>query len=111
MLMAHGSQLPSAGYSHYVSGILHAEFLEDWMLDNLRGGGIRLVAVDRRKISGDNLAGYFFWPRSLNDALGGDLPVATVTKFDEAPEAQRLWDSGDIVLYDVSRVRHAPGDS
>jgi hypothetical protein len=78
-----------------VQDVLNATSLAPWMRALLRQYRITLVMTDRRKISDDNIMG-FFWdvgPAALTRA-------ATQSKFD-APDVDRLYDGGNIAIYGV----------
>lgn len=90
-----GRQTAFQGVNPDIRGVLDAERLEPWQRELLRENRLRLLVTDRRTISSDNIAGYFF------DRGRPDLaPAATVGKFD-LPTVDRLYDSGDIVVFDV----------
>ena len=60
--------------------------------------------VDRRVISNDNVVGYFFAPAGRpREGRPGLQPRAIVQALD-VPTIDRLFDSGDIVVYDVRRA-------
>jgi hypothetical protein len=78
-----------------VDDMLDATKLTAAMRTLLRGYRTTLVVSDRREISGDNLFGFYFdsGPPALSKA-------ATDSKFDVAG-SNRLYDSGDLVIYGV----------
>jgi hypothetical protein len=78
-----------------VDDMLDATKLTPAMRTLLRGYRTTLVVSDRREISGDNLFGFYFdsGPPALSKA-------ATDSKFDVAG-SNRLYDSGDLVIYGV----------
>ena len=78
-----------------VQYLLNASKLQPWMSGTLKRYHVTLVVSDRRVISADNLFGFFFdvGAPALNPAPGAD-------KFDVAA-ANRLYDSGDLVVYGV----------
>lgn len=84
--------------------ILHAPKLEDWHVALLRQWNIRYVAVDRRVIADDELAGYFFRPAGDPEFSKARSP-RVVRKLDRVPGVQRIWHSGDVAIYDVGRLR------
>jgi hypothetical protein len=61
----------------------------------LRSNRITLVATDRRKVSADVIAGYFFDTSSPPLASS-----AAAAKFDVS-KSNRIYDAGDIVIYGV----------
>lgn len=102
LLLAYGDQKALTGRAQSVKSIFESDSLQDWQLGILQKAQIEYLAVDRRLISNDNMTGYFFdrgshWP--LSDAEL--LPPANYAKFDQLPQVTRIFDSGDLVLYDV----------
>ncbi len=76
---------------------------------DLRLAAIRYLVVDNRLSTGLPLRGTYFVPWEP-DANNHTIPIdaAALAKFDDVPEIDRLFDSGDIVIYDVralSRVQ------
>jgi hypothetical protein len=101
VLQLYGGQFAIAGRNPDVEDILHLPTLDPWMLELLSEHRIGYVAVDRRRVSADNMIGYFF------SADGGSSsarwPEAVYGKLDRIG-APRVFDSGDIVLYDVRPI-------
>ena len=104
VLLAEGRQRVFAGIHPDVVDILHAPALEPWHLELLREQRIRYVAVDARRASADVLAGYFFPVRGRWTAER--FPHEVVDKLDAAG-APRVFDNGEIVVYDVTGLRDA----
>jgi hypothetical protein len=77
-------------------------------LDIIRRGRIQYLVVDRRLTTGLPLVGIYFEPGEP-DSFKHDVPMdpAGVMKFDAVPGVQRVFDSGDIVVYDVGVLRDA----
>lgn len=98
LLLTSGGQLPFAPPEGIARAVLEPVEIEE-IRPTLEEESIGYVVVDRREIADDPLAGYFFAPagRSPTDAL---LPPDQIAVFDVAG-ADRLFDSGDIVAYDV----------
>ena len=94
----------SAGPTHAVRELLTFDALPQWQWDFLRKQGIDYVVVDRRVASTDNLTGYFYPRPSEAD----DPPVSNWLnvrqKYEELPGNARIYDSGDIVIYDIRRA-------
>lgn len=75
----------------------------------LQRGGIRYVIVDRRLSSGLPMAGVYFEfgePNTFQHRTPIDL--AALVKFDGLENVSRLFDSGDIVIYDVEVLVDGP---
>jgi hypothetical protein len=73
------------------------------IVDTLTNHSIGYVVVDRRATGDDSMAGYFF--RSQDD--GQRVDPASIAKFETFPGVDRVYDSGDIVVYNVKALRGA----
>ena len=71
-------------------------------LSILKRGRVRYLVVDRRLNSGLPMAGFYF-QMSEPGAYRHTTPMdpKALTKFDGISDVSRLFDSGDIVIYDV----------
>jgi hypothetical protein len=69
--------------------------------------GIDFVVADRRRISANNQAAYFFQPARHPDGGLGYYPLGARTKF-AVPGVSEIFDSGDIVVYDVRGLEQSP---
>jgi hypothetical protein len=99
LLLTRGRQTAIEGTNPDVQGVLRSEQLEPWMPGLLRDERIAYLLTDRRRVSSDNILGYFF------DVGTPDLwPAAAAAKFDR-PDVDRRYDGGDIVVYDVRGLR------
>ena len=101
-LLAYGEQNVFAGRDHSIKSLLESATMQDWQLRTLQDAGIEYLAVDRRLISADNMAGYFFdrgssWPLLRSEML----PPGNYTKFEQVRSVSRILDSGDLVIYDI----------
>ena len=76
--------------------ILSTKALYPWQIADLRRYGIRYVVVDARPSSADVSAGFYFLPGDYSHSA---LAVAG-RKFERAG-ASRIYDSGDIIVYDL----------
>lgn len=104
-----GRGLLVAGYDHLVVGrnapgpeLLHSEGFSAENRDYL-ARHVDYVVLDRRKASADNIVGRFF-ARPGNDAAPGTYPRSATDKYGFLPGAQRLFDSGDVVVFSVRRL-------
>jgi hypothetical protein len=69
----------------------------------LRRGGVEYVVVDRRLATGLPYVGYYFEKAErLRRAADEPMRASQLDNFDEAPGASRIYDSGDVQVYDVS---------
>lgn len=68
----------------------------------LQSGRIEYLVIDYRLNDGLPMAGYYF-QASEPGAYHHTVPIASaiLTKFDGLSEVSRLFDSGDLVIYDV----------
>jgi hypothetical protein len=77
---------------------------EPWQIALLRKHQIRYVLVDRRFVSEDAMAGYFF-ATATSPAIRRLLYFpSSYRKFDLPRRTSRIFDSGDIAVYDVKRL-------
>jgi len=95
LLVIDGHQVAYQGTNPDFNTILQAPALDPWMVPLLHSRRIPFVLADRRSISSDNIAGYFF-----DVGAPALLPASSTAKFD-LPRVDRLYDSGDIVVFDV----------
>ena len=108
LLLAYGGQLTLAGKYPDVKDLLGTVDFPNWEVELLREWGIQYVAVDRRLISSDNMAGYYFYRTSTGLLPSSDLLAPEVYgKFDKPQTISRLFDSGNIVIYDVGAISNA----
>jgi hypothetical protein len=77
------------------TGPLNSRTLNKFVRGSLRDRRVTLVATDRRKISSDLIAGYFF------DIGSPPLSSARAANKFDTPATDRIFDSGDIVIYGV----------
>ncbi|CAG0927118.1 hypothetical protein TFLX_00363 [Thermoflexales bacterium] len=107
LLLAYGGQNPLVGRNLNVNEVIGAELIEDWHLELMREQQVEYVLVDRRRVSWNNMAGYYFdEPESEALVPKGLFAPEIYEKFDSRPEVGRLLDSGNIVIYDVRTLRN-----
>lgn len=71
----------------------------------LEDGRVRFLAVDRRLSTSRPVRGFYFEPwEPLRGKYDAPIPIESLTKFDRHPAVDRIYDSGDIVVYDVRGV-------
>ncbi|HEX5689188.1 MAG TPA: hypothetical protein VFX76_04265, partial [Roseiflexaceae bacterium] len=69
-------------------------------------GRVHYLVVDRRLSDSLPATGAYFERSELEgDRHDTAIEPAALAKFDGMPEVGRLFDSGDIVIYDVARLR------
>ncbi len=99
LFIDYGHQTALSGINPDVDLVLSSTApLQPWERTLLRNNRITLVETDRRTISTDIIAGYFFdvGPPPL-------IAAASTDKFD-LPDVDRLYVSGDLVIYGVRRL-------
>lgn len=106
----HGRLLAISGFNRVFAGptqgvppLLTYDLLPQWVWNFVRRERIGYIVLDRRVLARDNLLGYFF-PRP--DEFD-DPPISNWRnvrrKFERLPGSNRVYDSGDIVIYDIRR--------
>ena len=76
------------------------------MVDELREKQIRFLVMDRRRISQNQTFGnYFFSPRAARLGL---YSAAAYAKFDRQPGMSKVYDSGNVSIYDLSQFNYDP---
>lgn len=69
---------------------------------------IRYIVVDRRLSRYRPVGAVSYFRGAQSDRLPTPIPVGSLTKFDRVPGALRIYDSGDIVIYDMKGALNAP---
>ncbi len=108
LMGAYGEQRPVTGYADKVqiSQVFFAPQLGPDERKILQAGLVRYVVVDRRLSTGLPAAGVYFERGEVpNDIHTTPIDPAALAKFDTQPGVSRLFDSGDIVIYDVAGLR------
>jgi hypothetical protein len=78
-------------------------------LEILKRGRIRYVVIDRRLSSMLPLTGWYVVELETNaNHYESSIDPALLDKFDSLTQVSRLFDSGDIVIYDVGNLVNAP---
>jgi hypothetical protein len=102
LMLAYGEQHAYAGNWPDTDDILETPDMPEWQKQTLQRWQIQFFAVDRRLISQNNMAGLYF-----DQTGGGPIPITELfppeiyEKFDRQPSVSRIFDSGNIVIYDV----------
>ncbi|MEZ4863309.1 MAG: hypothetical protein R3C14_18475 [Caldilineaceae bacterium] len=106
--MYYGRQKSLVGRYPNTKELLLEPDMPNWQYNAIKREELQYIFMDRRHISWDNMAGYFF-DRTTNGALPPkDLVEPQVyTKFDHQWGVTRIWDSGNIVIYDINRLLKA----
>ncbi|HTK11599.1 MAG TPA: hypothetical protein VL485_30790 [Ktedonobacteraceae bacterium] len=88
-----------------VSPIFYSADFDSYDLELLHEGKIHYLAVDTRISTALPLEGTYF----ENDIPTTIISKAALTKFNTITQVNRLFDSGDIVIYDTGALIHATG--
>jgi hypothetical protein len=99
-------QFAVAGGSPNLNDVIREQQLLPWMVDLLKEYEVRYIVMDRRRIRENQAFGYFF--TSPEAERLGLFPRPWYDKFDRQPGASRIFDSGDIAIYDFGRLRYDP---
>jgi hypothetical protein len=92
------------GHRPDIHDILATSTLAPWQMRQLQGAAIRYVFMDRRAIGNDQSAGYYFC--GVQAVPCTRVPVSVWRKFNRELAASRIFDDGNIVVYDIRRVIH-----
>jgi Ca2+/Na+ antiporter len=105
LLLAYGRQYPLTGDDVELRQMLIAPQVDHAVRETLRDHGIAYVFFDRRKISWDHMVGTFFDRNA--DVQAGTIQLfdaSIIQKFDRDNTVDRIFDDGNIVIYDVRGV-------
>jgi hypothetical protein len=104
LMGAYGEQRPVTGYADKVqiSHIFFATALGPAERQILRAGRVRYLVVDRRLSDGLPSAGVYFERGEVPDNRHtAPIDPAALAKFDSLEGVSRLFDSGNIIIYDL----------
>jgi len=92
-----------------VSPVFFAPRLEESEIAILDSAGVRYLVVDVRLAQALPLLGYYY-EQSETGAYKHTVPLSlqALTKFNDIPQIDRVFDSGNIVMYDVGGLINAP---
>jgi len=82
--------------------IFEPETLTPQVTAEVRDGGVGWLAVDLRTAGVFPLTGFYFDESEPGAYLDTHLSTRGLTKFDQAPGYRRVYDNGNIVLYQVA---------
>lgn len=107
LMLAYGEQhtVMNVGDGVNVGGIYLSPTVGKYQTQLLQKGKIRYLVVDRRLSTALPLVGIYFEngePGSENRTT--PISAADLAKFDKLPNVNRLFDSGDIIVYDVGEL-------
>jgi hypothetical protein len=111
IMLTHGRQrtVTSSYDGVDVPTIFLAPVVDEGVLSELRAGRIDYIVVDYRFSDELPMLGSYYDPSELRN-YDHDNPVAltTLAKFDSYEHASRVFDSGDIAIYDVRALSDEP---
>jgi hypothetical protein len=108
LMLGYADQFAYAGKENNINDLIQTPQLADWHLKIIQNLHIRYIVVDRRRISWDNMAGYYFDQTGNNPIPASDLfDPEMYEKFDKLKDVQRIYDSGNIAVYDVKVLENA----
>lgn len=105
-MLTYGDQAVLIGSHRDINQLLEAPVVSNWQVHILQFWQLSYVLMDRRRISWNNMEGYYFAPPDQPAATRW-LAAAAIEKFDQQPGANRILDTGDLVIYDVKALRDA----
>lgn len=103
-ILAYGDQYPLVGRYPFVREVVTQPTLDRWQQAAISQWNLQYVVVDRRRSAWDNMTGYFF-DRSAGPPAQRWFAPEVYEKYDQQPQASRVMDSGEIVIYNVEGVR------
>jgi len=107
LMGSYGEQRPvsGAGDKIDVSTLFFASEVGETEQEIIRRGRIRFLLVDRRLSSGLPMTGVYI-EEGEPGSLGHTTPMnpAVLAKFDGVESVSRIYDSGDIVIYELRDV-------
>lgn len=103
LMFTYGNQTLGTKSLEDAKNVLDLPRLEPWQIAILRNKALRYVVMHRLEIGTDNIAGYFFATRNSPPVWRLPIPAAIYRKFD-GTTASRIFDSGDLTIYDVARL-------
>jgi hypothetical protein len=107
LLLTEGHQHALAALTYDLKNLLQAPNIGAYEIGTIQNNGLEYVLVDQRRISWNNMLGYFFVPKQ--PSAGWDITLFDpdqVNKFDRAGDVSRVLDSGNIVIYNVDAFRY-----
>lgn len=104
LLLTIAGKRPSIGLGPPTKLLLQSPGFSPYELWLLRQKRVKYVLIDRRQIANDTILGYFF---DRNDRPVPQIDPAVWGKFDAAPWANRIYDSGNIMIFELTKVPYA----
>jgi hypothetical protein len=110
LLLAYGEQDVRWGANLGLQSMFLTPILDKSVLDILRTADVEYVVTNRRRISWDLMFGLYATSRAEpRDPAARFIEPEAMQKFDNIDGSSRIFDSGDIVIYDVEGVNRRAG--
>ena len=107
LMLTHGKQMPLTSRYPDIVDLLGTPDIPAWEVQLIQDWEIQYIAFDRRRISWDNMTGYYFDEASSASPTSPSLfDPETYGKFDQTTNISRIFDSGNIIIYDVKALNH-----
>lgn len=104
-MLVYGEQYPLTGAEFGLQQMMQSEQFgktEEIILEKI---AVDYVVVDQRRISWDNMAGYYFNRKDTDPNQSKELFNPRVwQKFDNHPYVNRVFDNGNVIIYDVAAI-------
>jgi hypothetical protein len=106
-LLAFGNQHAISGNIYDVGQLLTVEHSQIWRKNVVDIYHLDYIQIDKRNLSWDNMAGGYLDPSNNAGPLHTEwFDPKILTMFDNEQGSQRIFDSGNIVIYDVKEYNH-----
>jgi hypothetical protein len=93
--------------AHDVSGLYYARSVGRQERSFLRANGIRYVVIDLRMARQLPVLGFYFRGDTQSGRHRRPLPAAELWKFQSLPGSSRVFDSGDVIIFDLKGALNA----
>jgi hypothetical protein len=104
-MLVYGNQFPLSGEARGVRAMLNARAISNGVKEILTTNQIEYVLIDRRLMRDDALTGRYFAPIDPSKTPAQIYFESDVyEKFDSATGVDRVFDSGDIYIFDVEAL-------
>lgn len=107
-VLAYGEQIPYTRSKYGIRSMFYSDNIGQTERNIIRRTGVQYIIFDRRLISWDHMAGLYF--DHTDDTINPGttfLDPDAYRKFDTQESVDRIYDSGNIVIYDVGIYSHA----
>ncbi|HVU68817.1 MAG TPA: hypothetical protein VHD63_16900 [Ktedonobacteraceae bacterium] len=94
----------SIGDNVDLADVFFEQTMSPYLIDKLQAGKVHFLFVDMRLTTSPPMIGFYFEQGEPAELL----TPPELTKFDTVPQMNRLFDSGNIVVYDTGELINAP---